>query len=152
LATPNCYSHGNPDCNPDYEEKTARLPGNQDYNPDKNNGLLSGRSRASFSPSSGSTALSILRRVVVHPSALEPGSHDHNYAAARYRRAKAVRSHDYAHPDNSTQNTGAVCSHTSFVGSLFFISPRTGHGSSQVLGTLRAFSCVSWACAFRSGE
>jgi hypothetical protein len=30
LATPNCYSHGNPDYNTYYEEQTVRLPGNQD--------------------------------------------------------------------------------------------------------------------------
>ena len=49
-------------------------------------------------------------------------------------------SHDDAHPDNSTLHTGAVRPHTGFVGSLFFISSRTGHGSSQVLEMLPAFS------------
>jgi hypothetical protein len=50
-------------------------------------------------------------------------------AAARYRRATAGSSHDYAYPDNSTLHSGAVRPNTGFVGSLFFISPRTGHGS-----------------------
>jgi hypothetical protein len=67
-------------------------------------------------------------------------------AAARYR------SHDDAHPDNSTLHTEAVSPHTGFVGSLFFISPRTGHGSSQVFEKLQAFSCISWACAFLAGD
>jgi hypothetical protein len=73
-------------------------------------------------------------------------------AAARYRRATVGSSHDDAHPDNSTLHTGAVRPHTGFVGSLFFISPRTGHGSSQVFEMLPAFSCISWACAFRAGD
>jgi hypothetical protein len=63
--------------------------------------------------------------------------------AARYRRATAGSSHDDARPDNSTLNTGAVRPHTGFVGSLFFISSRTGHGSSKVLEMLPAFSCIS---------
>jgi hypothetical protein len=73
-------------------------------------------------------------------------------AAARYRRTTDGSSHDDAHPDNSTLHTGAVRPHTGFVGSLIFISPRTGHGSSQVFGMLPAFSCISWACAFRAGD
>ena len=73
-------------------------------------------------------------------------------AAARYRRATVGSSHDDAHPDNSTLHTGAVRPHTGFVESLFFISPRTGHGSSQVFEMLPAFSCISWACAFRAGD
>jgi hypothetical protein len=48
-------------------------------------------------------------------------------------------------------HTGAVRPYTAFVGSLFFISPRTGHGSSQVFEMLPAFSCISRACAFRAG-
>jgi hypothetical protein len=44
---------------------------------------------------------------------------------------------------------GAVRPNTGFVGSLFFISPRTGHGSSKVFEVLPNFSCGSWACAFR---
>jgi hypothetical protein len=73
-------------------------------------------------------------------------------AAARYRRATVGSSHDDAHPDNSTLHTGAVRPHTGFVESLFFISSRTGHGSSQVFEMLPAFSCISWACAFRAGD
>jgi hypothetical protein len=63
-------------------------------------------------------------------------------AATRYRGAKVGSSHDDAHPDNSTLHTGAVRPHTGFVGSLSFISPGTGHGSSQVFETLPAFSCI----------
>jgi hypothetical protein len=72
-------------------------------------------------------------------------------AATRYRRATVGSSHDDAHPDNSTLITGAVRPHTGFVGGLFFISPRTGHGSFHVLEMLPAFSCTSWACAFHAG-
>jgi hypothetical protein len=72
--------------------------------------------------------------------------------AARYRRATVGSSHDDAHPDISTLHTGAVCPHTGFVGSFFFISPRTGHGSSQVFKMLPAFSCIRCACAFRAGD
>jgi hypothetical protein len=61
-------------------------------------------------------------------------------AAARYRRTTVGSSYDDAHPDNSALHTGAVRPHTGFAKSLFFISPRTGHGSSQVLDTLPAFS------------
>ena len=60
-------------------------------------------------------------------------------AAARYRQATVGSSHDDAHPDNLTLHTGAVRPHTGFVGSLFFISPRTGHGSSKVFEMLPAF-------------
>jgi hypothetical protein len=60
-------------------------------------------------------------------------------AAARYRRATVGSSHEDAHPDNLTLHTGAVRPHTGFVESLFFISPRTGHGSSQVFVMLPAF-------------
>jgi hypothetical protein len=60
--------------------------------------------------------------------------------AARYRRAKVNSSHDGAHPDNSALQTGAVRPYTGFVGSLFFMSPRTGHGSSQVFEMPPAFS------------
>jgi hypothetical protein len=72
-------------------------------------------------------------------------------AAARYRRAIVGSSHDDAHPDNSTLHTGAVRPHTGFVGSLFFMLPRTGNSSSQVFEMLPDFSCISWACAFRAG-
>jgi hypothetical protein len=51
-------------------------------------------------------------------------------AAAPYRRDTVGSSHDDAHPDNSTLHTGAIRPHTGFVESLFFISPRTGQGSS----------------------
>ena len=44
------------------------------------------------------------------------------------------------------------CTRGRFVESLFFISPRTGHGSSQVFEMLPAFLCISWACAFRAGD
>jgi hypothetical protein len=65
-------------------------------------------------------------------------------AAARYCRAAVGRSHDDAHPSNSTLHTGAARLHTGFVGNLFFISPRTGHGSSKVFRTLPAFSCIQF--------
>jgi hypothetical protein len=48
-------------------------------------------------------------------------------------------------------NWARVYPHTGFVGSLFFISPRTGHGSSQVFEILPAFSCILRASAFRAG-
>jgi hypothetical protein len=73
-------------------------------------------------------------------------------AGARYRRATVGSSHDDAHPYNSTLHTGAVRPHTGFVGGLFFISPRTGHGNSKVFEMLPAFSCISCACAFRAGD
>jgi hypothetical protein len=73
-------------------------------------------------------------------------------AAARYRRATVGSSHDDAHPDTSTLHTRAVRPHTGFVESLFFISPHTGHGSSQVFEMLPAFSWISCACAFRAGD
>jgi hypothetical protein len=46
---------------------------------------------------------------------------------------KVGSSHYDALPDDSALHTKAVRPHTGFVGSLFFISPRTGHGSSHVL-------------------
>ena len=64
-------------------------------------------------------------------------------AAARYHQVAVGSSHDDAHPDNSTLHTGAVRPNTGFVASLFFISPRTGHGSSQVFEMLPDF------CVFR---
>jgi hypothetical protein len=60
-------------------------------------------------------------------------------AAARYNRATFGSSHDDAHPDNSTLHTGAVRPHAGFAGSFFFISPRAGHCSSQVLVVLPDF-------------
>jgi hypothetical protein len=72
--------------------------------------------------------------------------------AARYRRAKVGSSHDGAHQDNSTLQTGVVRPHTGFVGSLFFISFRTSHGCFQVFEMLPVFSCTSWARAFRAGD
>jgi hypothetical protein len=71
-------------------------------------------------------------------------------AAARYRRATVDSSHDDAHPDNATLHTGAVRPHTGFVGSLFFISFRTGHGSSKVFEMLPAFSCKCSKCCHGS--
>jgi hypothetical protein len=50
--------------------------------------------------------------------------------AERYCRATFGSSHDDANLDNSTLHTGTVRPHTGFVGSLFFISPRTGRGNS----------------------
>jgi hypothetical protein len=73
-------------------------------------------------------------------------------AAVRYCRATVGSSHDDAHPDNSTLHTGAIRPHTGFVESLFFLSPRTGHGSSEVFEMLPAFSCSSWACVFLAGD
>jgi hypothetical protein len=73
-------------------------------------------------------------------------------AAARYRRATAGRSHDDAESDNSVLQTGAARPHAGFMASLFIISPRMGHGSSQVFEMLPACSCISWACAFRAGD
>jgi hypothetical protein len=72
-------------------------------------------------------------------------------AAARYRRAPIGSSHNDVHPDNLALSAGVVRPHTGFVGSIFLISPRTGHGSLQVLEMLPAFSCISFACAFRVG-
>jgi hypothetical protein len=51
-------------------------------------------------------------------------------AAARYRRATVGSRHDDAPPDNLVLHTGEVRPHIGFVDSPFFISPRTGHGSS----------------------
>jgi hypothetical protein len=73
-------------------------------------------------------------------------------AAARYRRATVGSSKNDARPDNSTLHTGAVRPHKGFVESPFFISPRSGHGSSQVFEMLPAFSCISWTCAFRAAD
>jgi hypothetical protein len=61
-------------------------------------------------------------------------------AAARYRRASVGSSHDDLHPDNPTLHAGVVRPHTGFVESLFFISPRTSHGSSKVFKMLPVFS------------
>ena len=60
-------------------------------------------------------------------------------AAARYCRAKVGSCHDDANPDNSTLHTGVTRPHTGFVENFFFISPRAGHGSSQVFEMLPAF-------------
>jgi hypothetical protein len=38
------------------------------------------------------------------------------------------------------------------VGSLFFVSSRTGHGSSKVFELLPDFSCISWSRAFSAGD
>jgi hypothetical protein len=72
-------------------------------------------------------------------------------AAAFYRRATVGSSHDDAHPDNSALHTGAVRLHTGFAKSLFFISPRTGHGCSQVLEMLPDFSCFCGRALFVRG-
>jgi hypothetical protein len=66
-------------------------------------------------------------------------------AAARYRRAAVGSSHDNAIPDYLALHTGAVRPHPGFVASFLFISPRTGHGSSQVFEMLPAFSRISCA-------
>ena len=96
---------------------------------------------ASFPPSLGYTAMSILCVVrwrsargmiewICTQERWNPEVAIIFGAAARYRRATVGSSHDDAHPDNSTLHTGAVRPHTGFVGSLFFISPRMGHGCS----------------------
>jgi hypothetical protein len=114
---------------------------------------------ASFPPSSGSTAMPILcvarwrsaRSMIEWLCTQERWSPEVAIifdAAARNRRATAGSSHDDSRQDNSTLHTGAVRPHIGFVGSLFFISPRTGHGSSHVFKMLPAFSCISCACAF----
>jgi hypothetical protein len=72
-------------------------------------------------------------------------------AAARYRRATVGSSHDDAHPDNSTVHIGAVRPHTGFVESFFFISPRTGHGSSNVFEMLPAFRAFCGRALFVRG-
>jgi hypothetical protein len=72
-------------------------------------------------------------------------------AAARYRRATVGSSHDNAHPDNSALHTGAVRPHTGFVESLLFISPRTGHGNSQVLEMLPFFRVFRGRALFVRG-
>jgi hypothetical protein len=64
-------------------------------------------------------------------------------AVVRYRRATAGSSHDDVNPVNSALHTGAVRPHTGFVGSIFFISPHAGHGSSNLFEKLPAFSCIS---------
>jgi hypothetical protein len=56
--------------------------------------------------------------------------------AARYRRANAGSSHDDTHRDNSTPHKEAVRPNTDFGENLFFVSPRTGHGSSKVFEML----------------
>jgi hypothetical protein len=62
-------------------------------------------------------------------------------AAAHYRQATVGSSHYDAYPDNTKLHTGAVCPpHPGFVESPFFISPRTGHGSSKMFDMLPAFS------------
>jgi hypothetical protein len=125
--------------------------------------LDSWRPCASFPPSSGSTAVLILcvarwrsARGMIEwlctQERLKPEVAIVFGATVRYRRATVGIYHDGAHPDNSTHHAGAVRPHTGFMGSLFFISPRTGHGSSQVFEKLPAFSCISWACAFRAGD
>jgi hypothetical protein len=73
-------------------------------------------------------------------------------AAAGYCRAAVGSSHGDAHPDDVPVHTEAAHPHTGFVGSLFFKSLRTGYGSLQVFDMLPAFSCISWACAFRAGN
>jgi len=52
----------------------------------------------------------MLRRVAVHPGALEPGSRHHFGTAARYCRATIGSSHDNAHPDNLALQTGKTYS------------------------------------------
>jgi hypothetical protein len=73
-------------------------------------------------------------------------------AAARYSRATVGSSRDDADLDNSTLHTGAIRPHTSFVGSVFSMSSRTGHGSSQEFEMLPSFWFISCACAFRAGD
>ena len=117
---------------------------------------------ASFPPSSGYTAMPILcvarwrsaRGMIEWMCTQERWNPEVAIifgAAARYRRATVGSSHDDAHPDNSTLHTGAVRPHTGFVGSLFFISPRTGHGSSEVFEMLPAFRVFLGRALFARG-
>jgi hypothetical protein len=82
-------------------------------------------------------------------------------ATTRYRRATVGSSHDDVHTDNSALHTGAVRPHTAlhtgavrphtgFVGSPFFISPCTGHGSSPVFEILPALWRILDARGFRA--
>jgi hypothetical protein len=108
---------------------------------------------ASFPPSAGSTAMPILCVEGLRTQERwNPEVAIILGAAARYRRATAGRSHGDLHPYSSALHTGAVRPHTGYVGNLFFISPRTGHGSSQVFEMLPAFSCLTWVCVFRAGD
>ena len=81
---------------------------------------------ASFTPSSGSTAMSILcvarwrsaRSMIEWMCTQERWNPEVAIifgAAARYRRATVGSSHDDAHLDTSALHTGAVCPHTGFV-------------------------------------
>jgi hypothetical protein len=92
-------------------------------------------------------------RVAVHPKRWNPEAAitlQHIFgAAARYRRATVGSCYDGAYPDSSALHTGAIRPHLGFEESLFFISPRTGHGSSKVFEMLPAFSFSSCACVFR---
>jgi hypothetical protein len=117
---------------------------------------------ASFPPSSGYTDMSILcvmqwrsARVVIEwlctQERWNPQVAITFGTAARYRRATFGSSHDDAHPDNSTLYTRAVRPHSGFVENLFFVSPRTGHGS-KVLETLLAFLSIWWARACRAWD
>ena len=109
---------------------------------------------ASFPPSSGSTAMSILcvarwrsaRDMIEWMCTQErwnpevvivPG------AAARYRRATAGSSHDDSHPYTSALHTGAARPPSGFVRSVFFISLRTGRRS-DVFEMLPASSYISY--------
>ena len=105
---------------------------------------------ASFPPSSGSTTMSMLcvarrrsARVMIECMCTQkrwnPEVAIIFCSAARYRRATVGSSHDDAHPDNSALHTGAVCPQTGFVESFFFISPRTGHGISQIVRNAASF-------------
>jgi hypothetical protein len=72
--------------------------------------------------------------------------------AARYCRATSGSCHDDARPDNSTLLTGAVRPHPCFVASLFLITPRTSHGSSQVPESLPAVRVFRGPVLFVQGS
>ena len=67
-----------------------------------------------------------MRRVAVHPRALEPGSRHHTWHGGLLPPATVGRSHDDVLPDNPALHTGAVRPCPGFVESLLFISPRNG--------------------------
>jgi hypothetical protein len=61
--------------------------------------------------------------------------------AARYRRATVGSSHGDGHPDNYTPHQRVTRPHSGFVGSLFFISARTGHVRKLVYFVGKRFLC-----------
>jgi hypothetical protein len=106
---------------------------------------------ASFSSSSGSTAMSILCiEWLWTQERMNPEVVIIFGTVACYRRAAVGSSHGDVHPGNWRCTRGAVRPHSGFVVSLFFISPRTGHSSSQMFEMLPVLVlCLSWARASR---